>query len=346
MDDTFNLSKSTTSVMRAAMGNTATTIRQVAKAQLRSTSHMFQDHLDMINSNLSSAANQALLDINASVVNPAFHHQIDAFSNTAFLAAQQAAENFKINMMTAIPQISKQFENNAALAFKAAANSLPNAFEEVRQTIEIELQDRLRLLELNISASIEAAGHFQNLSELIDAGYGDLAFSELEQQGLIVVQELVEGDVGINHTELPVIQKYELFGLTPKDVIKYITDRTLVPILLILFAEYILLPTINDIRSKSNLPSRQQNKQIAQVPVSMGLPISSSSRFISADQVRLRRGPSTKNIILAELGRGTILTFVQKSKTRKWTQVIATVNGKTMEGWVFSRYVSRFKGID
>ena len=223
-------------------------------------------------------------------------------------------------------------------AIEAAMGNIPS----MNRVVAIEMQNRMRLFESNISASIVEGGHYQSLSELVEAGHGDLIFSELVQHGLIVLGELAEGNVAIDHTEFSVVRQYELFGFTPKEVITYMFNFVLLPLILSIFLNTYLQPEIDNIRSTPDLSPRQQNKEIAHIPATTGLHVSSDSRFISADQVRLRRGPSMKSEVLTELDRGSILTFVRKSKTRKWTEVRVSVNGIAVQGWVFSRYVSRF----
>jgi len=65
-------------------------------------------------------------------------------------------------------------------------------------------------------------------------------------------------------------------------------------------------------------------------------------RFISGNNVRLRSKPSTSSQIIDELVIGQVVTITGKKKN--WIKVkYMYEENDVLEGWVFTRYTSRFK---
>lgn len=63
-------------------------------------------------------------------------------------------------------------------------------------------------------------------------------------------------------------------------------------------------------------------------------------RVISGSRVNIRQHPSIKSEILNTLGRGTLVTIIDKSN-RTWLEVEYEIDGKTYTGWVSRKYALR-----
>ena len=103
----------------------------------------------------------------------------------------------------------------------------------------------------------------------------------------------------------------------------------------------ILTPKIESYLNINNAPTREKINTIKKIPLSIEGIETNNIRFITGDNVRLRRKPSTSSEILDEMVLGQIFTVV--SKKRNWIQgSFAYENGETMSGWVFTRYTKKF----
>ena len=127
--------------------------------------------------------------------------------------------------------------------------------------------------------------------------------------------------------------------------------RTLIIVIFI----YIFLPQVNSITANlltphvenflSNNPhytKREKISAIKKLPTIIPVAHTEGLRFITGNNVRLRRGPSTRTVILDELVLGQIVAVISKKKN--WIEVEYQYdNGELMQGWVFSKYASKFK---
>ena len=67
----------------------------------------------------------------------------------------------------------------------------------------------------------------------------------------------------------------------------------------------------------------------------------SSLRFVTGNNVRLRRAPSTNSEIIDEMALGQVVTVL--SKKRNWIEVqYEYKDGEVMTGWTFTAYTKRF----
>jgi hypothetical protein len=68
----------------------------------------------------------------------------------------------------------------------------------------------------------------------------------------------------------------------------------------------------------------------------------SNLRFIKTERLFLRENPSTTSNIKDELRLGQVVTVINKQ--RNWTEISYSYeNGELLHGWVFSRYIEKFK---
>ncbi|MDP4537477.1 SH3 domain-containing protein [Alkalimonas collagenimarina] len=102
-----------------------------------------------------------------------------------------------------------------------------------------------------------------------------------------------------------------------------------------------LTPVIESYLQGNNLTNREKVKEIKEIPVYLNDVTTEGLRFITGNNVRLRSEPSTKSEILDELLLGQVVTIL--SKDRNWIEVTYSYgDGKTMSGWVFTRYTAKF----
>ena len=61
---------------------------------------------------------------------------------------------------------------------------------------------------------------------------------------------------------------------------------------------------------------------------------------VTASLLNMRKGPGTDHPVTAQLSSGTIVERLQRSDDGKWYQVQAEIDGDTVDGWVFTLYLS------
>ncbi|HJS15911.1 MAG TPA: SH3 domain-containing protein [Rheinheimera sp.] len=123
--------------------------------------------------------------------------------------------------------------------------------------------------------------------------------------------------------------------------------------ILFYFLIHIFLPQINSISAnlltplvdnylQANVKSdRQKIKEIKNIPLSLMDVNTDDLRFITGNNVHLRARPSTNSQIYDELVLGQVVTVLSKQKN--WIEVMYSYDdGKTMSGWVFTRYTAKF----
>ena len=124
-----------------------------------------------------------------------------------------------------------------------------------------------------------------------------------------------------------------------------------------LLFEHILLPQINNISANlitphvdkiisGSFPSdRDKIKALKQLTFDEFDTSISGLRFISGDNVQLRREPNTKSEAIDNLNIGKVVVFL--SKDRNWTEVMVQYDeGSSIVGWVHTRYVKKFNSGD
>lgn len=113
-----------------------------------------------------------------------------------------------------------------------------------------------------------------------------------------------------------------------------------IPILISISAN-LLTSHVEKVIQDSDKSERQKLKEIRQLPLKVENIETSGLRFITAEHVRLREGPSTKSQILDDLKQGQIVTVL--SKKRNWIEIKYEYGeGDIVTGWVFTRYTARF----
>ncbi|CAD6878421.1 hypothetical protein [Methylomonas albis] len=126
-----------------------------------------------------------------------------------------------------------------------------------------------------------------------------------------------------------------------------------IQIILLIFLMQILLPVIVSISAnlltpyveeiiKTERSDKEKLSQLKNIDVSSLTWMSDDLRFISADNVKLRSAPNIKSEIVELLSLGQVVVFIEKQ--RNWTFVVVHFdNGESASGWIFTRYVARFK---
>jgi len=112
----------------------------------------------------------------------------------------------------------------------------------------------------------------------------------------------------------------------------------------------IILPQLNSLVVNVYTPKllelikkKQEGKPIASV-VRNGIPELSTYtniRYISANRLRIRIGPSNRAPIIASVDQGTIVRVLEKSN--HWIKIEFTANELKLQGWAYIRYVKRIK---
>lgn len=106
-------------------------------------------------------------------------------------------------------------------------------------------------------------------------------------------------------------------------------------------AANLLTPHVEQLMQDSDKPEQQKLKEIQRLPLKLDTIETNGLRFITAEHLRLRQGPSTKSQVVDDLRQGQIVTVV--SKERNWIEVrYEYEDGEVVTGWVFTRYTSRF----
>jgi hypothetical protein len=103
----------------------------------------------------------------------------------------------------------------------------------------------------------------------------------------------------------------------------------------------LLTPFVESYLKTSESPNREQIKVIKRLPLNLDDIYTNDLRFISRDNVYLRKAPSTKSEISDEMVLGQVVTVL--SKNRNWIEITYEYdNGEIMHGWVFTRYTAKF----
>lgn len=103
----------------------------------------------------------------------------------------------------------------------------------------------------------------------------------------------------------------------------------------------LLTPHVEQVMQNSDKPEQQKLKEIQRLPLKLDSIETNGLRFITAEHLRLRQGPSTKSQVVDDLRRGQIVSVL--SKERNWIEVrYEYEDGEVVTGWVFTRYTSRF----
>ena len=103
----------------------------------------------------------------------------------------------------------------------------------------------------------------------------------------------------------------------------------------------LLTPVIKSYLSGSESTSREKIKDIKRLPLRVDV-LTNDLRFITGDNVRLRKESSTKSDILDELVLGQVVTVLSKNKN--WIEIMYEYkDGEIMRGWVFTRYTTNFQ---
>jgi hypothetical protein len=103
----------------------------------------------------------------------------------------------------------------------------------------------------------------------------------------------------------------------------------------------LLTPYVEEI-IKKEWSDKKKLSQLKNTDINSLTWMSSDLRFISADNVKLRSAPTIKSEVVELLSLGQVVVFIEKQ--RNWTFVVVHFeNGETASGWIFTRYVARFK---
>ena len=112
--------------------------------------------------------------------------------------------------------------------------------------------------------------------------------------------------------------------------------------LILNIASNLLTPYVSQILLNNNLSQKEKIKKIKKVEIEKPIDYINKLRFICGDNVRLRYGPSKKSKILDKLHFGKVVRYV--SRNRRWIKIeYENDEGSLLHGWVYYKYVDRFK---
>ena len=94
----------------------------------------------------------------------------------------------------------------------------------------------------------------------------------------------------------------------------------------------------------SNKPKREQMKAIkSEAAMQFDGSVLREYRFVSADVLQVRGGASIRSTILADIRFGQVVKVIRKGRKWSYVECVDEDTDLTVRGWVFNRYLSRFK---
>lgn len=100
----------------------------------------------------------------------------------------------------------------------------------------------------------------------------------------------------------------------------------------------------NVIINLSSKPKREVIKAIKQEALQdFDLEFLQTYRFVKANSLNVRNGPSTKNAKIGYLAIGHVVKIIQKGRSWSKVEYVNEENNETITGWVFSRYLESFR---
>ena len=104
----------------------------------------------------------------------------------------------------------------------------------------------------------------------------------------------------------------------------------------------LITPHVASFLNESSSSEREKVNYIKKIPLNIEEVETKSLRFITGNNVRLRKSPSTNSAILDEMIFGQVVTVLSKKKN--WIEIeYEYADGETIMGWVFTRYTAKFK---
>ena len=114
----------------------------------------------------------------------------------------------------------------------------------------------------------------------------------------------------------------------------------LVPLFISISAN-LLTPVVKSYLDDNDSPKQVSVNKIKKLPSNLANVVTDGLRFITGNNVHLRKAPSTSAKVLDEMIFGQVVTIV--SKKRNWIEIMYEYDsGDTMQGWVFTRYTKKF----
>ena len=104
----------------------------------------------------------------------------------------------------------------------------------------------------------------------------------------------------------------------------------------------LLTPMVESYLMINKLSSREKINSIKRLPLTIDKVDTQSLRFITGNNVLLRKSHSRKSEIIDEMTLGQVVTVL--SKKRNWIEIKYEYDdGEVLQGWVFTRYTAKFK---
>jgi len=88
---------------------------------------------------------------------------------------------------------------------------------------------------------------------------------------------------------------------------------------------------------------RSVTQQIKKIPTEIDITALSNQRVVTGERLRLRKKPNRQAEILCELPIGKLVYFIMKKKDWTFIEIRLDDNGQYLQGWVFSRYLTKIK---
>jgi hypothetical protein len=104
----------------------------------------------------------------------------------------------------------------------------------------------------------------------------------------------------------------------------------------------LITPHVESYLNESSPTNREKINYIKKIPLNVEAVETKTLRFITGNNVRLRKSPSTNSPILDEMVLGQVVTVLSKKKN--WIEIEYEYDdGEIIVGWVFTRYTAKFK---
>lgn len=257
---------------------------------------------------------------------------------------------------SAIEQAMRSFESQSSMMERALGfTHATAAIEKAMKSIEYQqgLTDRAMAAMANSSAIYSSLSQLQNSNILrdIDSTFLNQVAHSIKESSLIKSTMLDEDTL---ENEFQSATEMLTGSENSKSFFKIFNDLPpFIQLVLAMFFLHVFMPQINSISANLLTPTvesylldsdrsdREKIKDIFVLPRKIEGVDTSSLRFITGNNVRLRADSSTNSEILDEMAFGQVVTV--HSKNKNWIEVSYKYeNGIEMYGWVFTRYTSRF----
>lgn len=186
--------------------------------------------------------------------------------------------------------------------------------------------------------------YFASAAEIIERNLSDNDYMSSIPSAELNLDNDVDLQSAIDTEDVNLFKKwFERLPIILQLLLVFIFIQTLQPVVNNITAN-LITPYVEEAISDWLNSDRDKVKVLKNLTFERFDTLMSDLRFISGDNVQLRKMPSIKSEAIDELRIGRIVVFL--SKERNWTEVMVQYDeGEPMRGWVFTRYVKRFNNV-